>query len=125
MRVVDKALEIGASADWITPLFALVRTKILHTHVMFVIDKYDLLYAQMALKKKGIRIQDGQIIDDVCVFTVKIEHARWAADLLPRNGVPVLNAEQVHRQAQRDRKNKTSSRMRSRKARSIWSAMWG
>lgn len=114
-------------ADWITPTFALVRTQILRTHVQFGIDKDDILVAQITLDKKRIRMQDCQIIDDACLFTVRNESARWAADLLARNGVQLWNAEHVAKNAPRVRRRAkaTKQKRQTRNKRcSLWAQVW-
>jgi hypothetical protein len=127
MGMMDKALEIGASADWLTPTFALVRTQILRTHVQFGIDKNDILDAKLTLDKKRIRMQDCVIVDGACLFTVRNEHARWAADLLARAGVQLWNAEHVAKNAPRVRKRKATSKRATktkRQRRSAWAKLW-
>lgn len=126
MGMMDKALEIGAMADWITPTFALVRTQILRTHTQFAIGKDDILIAKLTLNKKQIRMQDCVIVDGACLFTVRNESARWAADLLARAGVQLWNAEHVARNAPRARKRKQTTKATKprRKRRSAWAKLW-
>lgn len=120
MGMMDKALEIGASFDWITPLMALWRTQIARTHVQFAIDKDDILYAKIALDKKQIRMQSCAIVNGVCCFVVRNESARWAADLLQRSGVHLWNAEHVAKHAPRTKRKPKPTRRK----RSPWAEIW-
>lgn len=77
----DKALEIGAGFDWITPLFSLfgqLRGKV----EPFKVPEDWTPFVNYTLGEAGIKICNPMIVDNSLVFDIRCQDAERAAALL-------------------------------------------
>lgn len=119
---VDRAVEFGASFDWISPLMTLLKTEALGLHVQIHIPRQCFARSRDVLQAKGVRIEDSAIADggQVAMFTVRKRQTHFALYLLQRAGVPVLNADHVAQNAPRVRKRKAKASRPRRRTKSVF-----
>ena len=75
--VVDRALEIGAGFDWITPGYALLRGG-----QVFGVSVYEMAEAQYLIDQAGITSWAWQMIGDMAYFNVADDDAPAVRSLL-------------------------------------------
>ena len=75
--VVDRALEIGAGFDWITPGYALLRGG-----QVFGVSVYEMAEAQRLVNQAGITSWAWQMIGDMAYFNVADDDAPAVRSLL-------------------------------------------
>lgn len=90
---VDKMLEVAATPDWISPLWAMFQDLRNGPKHDFFVDRYADWSAKdvtRLLKKTGIKTWGTAIIDDMIFFSVKKQQALWAQRILQSNGIPII-----------------------------------
>ena len=75
--VVDRALEIGAGFDWITPGYALLRGG-----QVFGVSVYEMAEAQRLIDQAGITSWAWQMIGDMAYFNVADDDSPTVRSLL-------------------------------------------
>lgn len=87
---MNKILKIGATFDWITPLYIFIRDRIEGSAVRFGVSLetgWGAGAIQTLLNEAGIRVWGIIVIDDTVVFTVRRTQARYTRYWLEREGI--------------------------------------
>jgi hypothetical protein len=90
---LDRLLAIGSAPDWISPLATIIRDFTNGPHHHFFADMYSgwsVNDVTNVLKRKGIDVWGAQVLDDMIVFTVRENQAKWAQYLLEHEGAPLI-----------------------------------
>jgi hypothetical protein len=113
-------LEIGASFDWISPLWSVFQNALNGPSHCFLIPIAHSPYTgrdigQM-LGKKGVKCWGLMIVSGTLMVNVRLSQARWAQHLLEQNGVPIDNpiAGQEKGQAPKVAKQSAGPRVKSK-----------
>ncbi len=89
--MIDKALSVGTTFDWITPLWTLIQDWRNRPSVGYSVpvDGGSSLYAiKGALTGKGVKTWGWMIVDGVILFRTRQAQAQYAQYWLERDGVP-------------------------------------
>ncbi|MBN1402291.1 MAG: hypothetical protein JXA74_15735 [Anaerolineae bacterium] len=106
--MLRQIVHAANSLDWITPLAAEIQDLVQGPSYTFLIDDADALSAaeiQAHLEHHGLKVWGLMYDGDVLLLSVPQDKAEWAAYLLQKLGLPLLNgspahASQVHRASQ-------------------------
>jgi len=89
--VIDKALSVGTTFDWITPLWTFIQDWRNRPSVGYSVpvDGGSSLYAiKDTLTGNGVKTWGWMIVDGVILFRARRAQAQFAQYLLDRDGVP-------------------------------------
>lgn len=89
--MIDKAISVGTTFDWITPLWALIQDWRNRPSVGYSVpvDGGSSLYAiKGALTGRGVKTWGWMIVDGVILFRTRQAQAQYAQYWLERDGVP-------------------------------------
>jgi len=92
--MLNKALEIGRSFDWITPVLAQIQNVANGPHRTFLISGgsgWSGHRIGRMLREHGVRYWGMMIVSQKLMLTVRQEQAGWTQYLLQREGIPLLN----------------------------------
>jgi hypothetical protein len=89
---IDKLLAIGSSADWITPVWAFIQDirhgSAFHINIQRACG-YSGAQIERMLRKQGVYVWGGMIVNDVFILTVRKTQAHYALYWLKQWGVPI------------------------------------
>ena len=92
-KPIDKLLEIGVNADWISPLLSMIQDVANGPHHDFLVDwntGWSANEIKRLLKKHGIKSWGVMVRHETIMFTVRKKQAKWAQYILQRNGIPII-----------------------------------
>ena len=90
--LIDTALAVGTTFDWISPLTAAVEDVIhgpAHTFLIWHACGCAPVEIQWYLESYGIQVWGLMVVEVYILLTVREEQAAWAEYLLDAAGVPV------------------------------------
>lgn len=89
--MIDKAIEVGAMFDWITPLWTFVqdwRNRPSCGYSVPVNGGWSLYAVRNLLRSKGVKTWGWAIVDGVILFRTRQAQAQYTQYWLERNAVP-------------------------------------
>lgn len=98
--MLDKAIEIGASFDWITPLWTFYQDWRNRPSAGFAVaaDTAWSAYAiQDLMAEHGIKTWGWRIIDGLILFRLRTAQAAYAEYLMEQHGVPWVGSSDYRR----------------------------
>ncbi|MCB0174007.1 MAG: hypothetical protein KDJ97_26050 [Anaerolineae bacterium] len=111
-KSIDKLIEIGVNADWISPLLSMIQDVANGPHHDFLVDwnsGWSANEIKRLLENHGIKTWGVMVRHEIIMFTVRKKQAQWAQYVLQSHSVPILSGLITVQKSKQNRRNKNKS----------------